>query len=187
MSSIIGRPERSEFSTHYAPFVAAVPEGDILDLLASVGAQRDMTVAGITQIAASLHPPAGKWSVRESLGHLADMERVMAYRALRIARRDPAPLAGIDQDVYAANSYANERTLADLQFELRAVRDSTIALFASFPAQVWEWLDVIEGDAVSVRALAYIIVGHDLHHLQQLADRFGVVLRRTSEASSSTA
>ena len=101
------------------------------------------------------------------------MERVMAYRALRIVLRDPAPLAGVDQDGYAANSYARDRTVADLGAELHAIRASTNALFGSFPPHVWRWLDVIEGNAVSVRALAYIIVGHDLHHLMQLAERFG--------------
>lgn len=171
VSHSVGRPEHSEFSRHYAPYVATVPDGDILDLLVSVGARRDGTVAGITDGAASVSPPAGKWSTREILAHLADMERVMAYRALRIARRDPAPVAGVDQEAYAANSYANERPIAELGSELRAIRASTIALFASFPPPVWRWLDVIEGDAVSIRALAYIIVGHDLHHLRQLAER----------------
>jgi DinB family protein len=180
MSVTVGRPERHEFSEHYAPFIALVPDGNILELLASAGARRDATVAGITEAAASTEPPSGKWSIREILGHLGDMERVMAYRALRIARRDKAPLAGIDQDVYAANSYANRRTVADLRTELGAIRASTIALFGSLPPNVWQWLDVIEGDAVSVRALAYIIVGHDLHHLEQMAERFGVELRRAS-------
>lgn len=169
MSHIVGRPERSEFSTHFAPYVATVPDGDILDLLASVGARRDDTVTGIADVAASVPPPAGKWSTREMLAHLGDMERVMAYRALRIARRDPAPLAGVDQDAYVASSYANERTIAEIGAELKALRASTIALFRSFPHHVWRWTDVIDGDAVSVRALAYIIVGHDLHHLMQLA------------------
>ena len=169
---VIGRPESSEFSAHYAPYIARVPEGGILDLLASSGSQRDAIVAGISEVDASQPPPAGKWSIRTTLGHLADMERVMAYRALRIARADRAPIAGVEQDDYAANSYANERTIADLREELQAVRASTIALFRSFPVKVWPWLDVIEGNPVSVRALAYIIVGHDLHHLRQLADRF---------------
>lgn len=178
MSSIVGRPELSkEFSAHYAPFVALVPDGDILELLASTGARRVATVAGITELAAAVQPPPGKWSIRETLGHLADMERVMAYRALRIARADRAPVSGVDQDLYAANSYANERTIASLRSELHAVRAGTIALFGSFPSKVWSWLDVIEGDPVSVRALAHIIVGHDLHHLQQLSARFGVELR----------
>jgi hypothetical protein len=183
MSNALGRPERSEFSDHYAPYVAMVPNGDILGLLASTGAQRDATMRGITEVAASVQPVSGKWSIREILGHLADMERVMAYRALRIARSDRAPVAGVDQDQYAANSYASQRTIADLRLELGALRASTIALFRSFPAKVWPRLDVIEGDPVSVRALAYIIVGHDLHHLQQLANRFGVVLRQSSDAS----
>ena len=179
MSISVGRPGTSEFSSHYAPFVAAVPDGDVIDLLASIGARRDASVGGITEIAASREPPAGKCNIREILGHLADMERVMAYRALRIARRDRAPVAGVDQDQYANNSFANQRTIADLRIELLAVRASTIALFRSFPPEVWLWQDMIEGDPVSVRALAYILVGHDLHHLQQLADRFGVELRQT--------
>jgi hypothetical protein len=175
--SSIGRPEPSEFSDHYAPFIALVPDGNILELLESSGAQRDATVGGITEAAADLPPPTGKWTIRETLGHVADMERVMSYRALRIARADRAPVSGVDQDTYAANSYANERTIAALRAELRAVRASTITLFGSFPPKVWQWLDVIEGDPVSVRALAYIIVGHDLHHLRQLSERFGVELR----------
>jgi hypothetical protein len=176
MSTVIGRPERTEFSTHFAPYIAMVPDGDIRDLLASSGARRDATVGAISEDAASAPPPAGKWSIREILGHLADMERVMSYRALRIARGDRAPVAGVDQELYAANSYASQRTITDLRTELRAVRASTIALFGSFPPKVWPWIDVIEGDAVSVRALAYIIVGHDLHHLQQLAERFDVAV-----------
>jgi DinB family protein len=171
---MFARPERTEFSDHYAPFVALVPDGDILELLASVGARRDASIRGITDRIASMKPPVGKWNVRETLGHLADMERVMAYRALRIARRDRAPVSGVDQDQYVLNSYATDRAIADLGAELRAIRASTISLFHSFPPAVWLWSDVIEGDRVSLRALAYIIVGHDLHHLRQLADRFGL-------------
>ena len=177
MSSTLGRPERSEFSDHYAPFIALVPDGDILRILASTGAQRDATVAGISESDASQSPPAGKWNIRETLGHLADMERVLSYRALRIARADRAPVSGVDQNQYVANSYANQRSIADLRTELSALRAGTIALFASTPSSVWPSLDVIEGDPVSLRALAYIIAGHDLHHLQQLADRFGIVVR----------
>jgi len=177
MSVIVGRPQPSEFSRHYAPFVARVPDGDILELLASIGARRDASVAGISEDAAAVPPPTGKWSIRETLGHLADMERVLAYRALRIARRDRAPIAGVDQDEYVSHSYALQRTINDLRLELRALRESTVSLFGSFPSDVWLRQDVVEGEAVSVRALAYVIVGHDMHHLQQLVDRFGVGVR----------
>jgi hypothetical protein len=178
MATVVGRPQPSEYSTHYAPFVARVPDGDIVDLLTTIGALRDAAVRKIDDGVAARQPPAGKWNVRETLGHLADMERMLTYRALRIARDDRSPLFGIDQDTYAANSYANARTIASLALELRALRTSTVCLFQSIPANVWQRQDVIEGDAVSLRALAYIIVGHDLHHLEQLADRFGVELAR---------
>ena len=102
---------------------------------------------------------------------------MLAYRSLRIARNDRSPLFGIDQDIYAANSHANARSMADLRLELRALRTSTVCLFASLPADAWLRQDVIEGDAVSLRALSYIIVGHDFHHLAQLAERLGVRLR----------
>jgi uncharacterized damage-inducible protein DinB len=184
MSSTVGRPERSEFSDHYAPFIALVPDGEIIELLATTGAQRHATIGGITEDAASQAPPEGKWNIRETLGHLADMERVLSYRALRIARGDRAPVSGVDQDQYVANSYANQRTIADLQSELYALRIATIALFHSVPPAVWRRLDVIEGDAVSMRALAYIIAGHDLHHLGQLAERFGILVRPLRSPSS---
>jgi hypothetical protein len=176
MSIVAGRPRSAEFSSHYAPFVALVPDGDIIELLASGSARRDAIVAGISEVAASVPPPAGKWSIRETLGHLADMERVLAHRALHIARRDRTPITGVEQDEYVLNSYAQQRAIGDLRTELRAIRASTVCLFASLPSNVWLRQDVVEGDAVSVRALAYLIVGHDLHHLQQLVDRFGIVL-----------
>jgi hypothetical protein len=181
---IIARPEGSEFSNHYAPFVAAVPDGDIIRLLEWAGHLRDSTVAGISEATASQSPPPGKWNVRETLGHLADMERMLAYRALRIARADRSPIHGIDQNEYADNSYANRRSLRDLRVELSALRTTTVCLFAPLPANVWLRRDAIDGDVVSLEALAYIIVGHDLHHLRQLADRFDVELRQIAAPST---
>ncbi len=175
----VGRPEPSEFSDHYAPYVRGVPDGDIIEHLSSVGQLRDSAIAGITEATAAIAPPPGQWNVRETLAHLADMERMLAYRALRIARHDRSLVSGTDQDLYAANSYANSRSGADLRVELQALRTSTLCLFASLPPDVWLRQDVIEGDPVSLRALAYIIVGHDLHHLRQLVDRFGVHVPRT--------
>jgi uncharacterized damage-inducible protein DinB len=113
-----------------------------------------------------------KWSIKEVLGHLADSERVFAYRALRFARGDTTPLPGFDEQVYAPAGRFDERSVADLGAELGAVRRATIALFGGLDEEALARRGTANGTEVSVRALAYIIAGHELHHLTVLRERY---------------
>jgi len=114
----------------------------------------------------------GKWSIKEVLLHMTDTERIFANRALRIARGDRTSLPGFEQDDYVPHSFANERSLADIMEERNAVRLSTLLLFKSFQHSVLANLGQADHKAISVRAIGYIISGHDLHHLAVVKERY---------------
>ena len=106
------------------------------------------------------------------IGHLIDSERIFAARALRFARNDPAPLPGFEQDDYVRNSTFDGYPLSELASELEIVRQSTILLFRHIDEQAWTRRGVANNAEVSVRALAYIIAGHELHHREVLRSRY---------------
>lgn len=115
---------------------------------------------------------AGKWTRKESFLHIIDTERVFTYRALRIARGDQTPMTGFDQDLFVANSDVSQRTGADLIAEYQAVRQATTVFFQSLPTEIWLRTGVASGSNLSVRAAAYIIAGHELHHINLFLDKY---------------
>ena len=168
------RPATAEYSPYFARYVDRVPDGDIVAQLRDNAATLGATIATLDDARGAHRPEAGKWSIREMLGHLIDVERVFVYRALCIARGDTAPLSSFDQNDYAAAAGSDARPISDLRDELRALRESTIRFFASLPAGTWTRVGVAGGNNLSVRAIAHIIVGHTQHHLQVLAERYDV-------------
>lgn len=166
------RPADSEYNRYFQPYVEEVPDGD---LLLTLEQQRDSTaavLAGISDARAGFRYAEGKWSVREVVGHVADAERVFAYRALRFARGDSTDLPGFDENAWMPESGFDARTLADVAAELRAVRESTLALFRSIRAEAWPRSGRASGHPVSARALAWILAGHERHHMRILAERY---------------
>jgi hypothetical protein len=116
----------------------------------------------------------GKWTVREIAGHVADGERVFSYRALRFGRGDRTPLPGFDQEIWVPNSNAPSRPWSELLDNLFTVRRATLLLFRSFGEADWTRTGEASGALVSVRAIAYVIVGHELHHRRVLRERYGL-------------
>jgi len=159
-----GRPNTGESSPYYTQYIRLVPDGDIVDIL---DRQIDETVgafASFTAEQAQWRPAPGEWNAVEIVGHLADAERVFMYRALSFARNDPTPLPGMDPDVFMAGANFAARTLPDVVTEYVAVRRATVAFLRSLEAEAWTRVGVADGNPVSVRALAYIAAGHELHH-----------------------
>src|SRR6202034_4604784 len=115
---------------------------------------------------------ADKWTVKEVVGHISDTERIFAYRALRLARADETALSGFEQDDYVLAGAFGERTLADLVEEFAFVRGATSALFHSLGEQAWLRRGIANKNEVTVRALAFIIAGHELHHRALLKERY---------------
>jgi len=166
------RPQASEYDPFYSTYVDKVPDGDILAILAE-SVEATLALLGTCPEDRELYRYApGKWSIRELVGHVIDAERLYAYRALHFARADPSPLPGMDSRVWAERSNAGDRPLASLAEELASVRAATVSLWASFDAVTWTAAGVASGRRFTVRSLAYVIAGHDIHHRCVLADRY---------------
>tara|TARA_Y100000588_G_C13601854_1_gene647434 strand:- start:55 stop:573 length:519 start_codon:yes stop_codon:yes gene_type:complete len=114
----------------------------------------------------------GKWTLAEAIVHTIDTERIFQYRALCIARNDKTPFPGFDQDAYVPYSNASNRTKKDLIEEYKAVRDSTISLFNSFDDESIKRIGTASGSKMSVRALGFIISGHQAHHIRIIEERY---------------
>lgn len=173
-ADIIGRPEASEYPEHYAKYVNLVPE---TDLLAALGEQvmrlREIAQAVPGDKETFAYEP-GKWTVRETFGHLIDVERVFGYRAFGMSRGDAGPFPGYDDEMYVANSGVASRSLAELATEFAMVRFANLAALKPLDAAAWRLGGVANGKPVTVRAIAFMMVGHPRHHLELLRSRYGL-------------
>jgi len=176
----IAPPSPDEFAEGYAPYINLLKDaapGAENPAVARLEAQGAALVrwAKARNEAEALHRYAeGKWCVAQVIGHLSDVERVMAYRLLRIARGDSTPLAGFDEDAWVTNAAFESRTLLDLAEEFAAVRDCTIKMIEGFDGGAWVWRGTANGHKVSGRALLWILAGHAEHHLKALHTLYGL-------------
>jgi uncharacterized damage-inducible protein DinB len=166
------RPEPTEYAVFYAGYVSKVPGSDALGVLESQRLQMLQLFAGRSERDGSFRYAPGKWTVKEVLGHITDTERIFTYRALRIARGDQTPLPGFEQEDFVRNGAFSERTLADLAEEFGLVRNASMALFRSFQKEAWLRRGVASQKEVTVRALAFITAGHQIHHRLILEERY---------------
>jgi hypothetical protein len=165
------RPESNDYAPYYDKYVSLVPEGDILLTLEN---QLPATLALLARPESDgdFRYAPGKWSAKESLGHVIDAERVFSYRAMRISRNDKTPLAGFEQDDYVKYGPFSHCTLASLVDEFASVRKATIALFRALDDAAWTRRGTASNHEVTVRALAYMIAGHELHHRRIFQEKY---------------
>jgi DinB superfamily len=168
---MLTRPDRSEYADLYADYIARVPDGDVIAILASQAVTYRQLLGKLSDAEASARPQPGKWNVKEIIGHLCDAERIQSYRALRFARGDQTELQGFEQDDYVREAHSDARRLGDLLEEFEGIRQTTVALLKSFPPDVWQRSGIANGAPVTVRAMAYIIAGHTQHHYDSLKAR----------------
>ena len=172
MTPTFTRPAEGEYASFYAGYVGRVREGELIAQMEAQVEEVSQLLRGLSEEAAMARYEPGKWSIKEVAGHLADTERVMSYRALRTARGDQTPLAGFDENAFVAAAGFDARPLASLVAEWEAVRRSTLAFFRDLPPETHGRTGNANGQPVTVRALAYIIVGHVAHHLEILRTRY---------------
>jgi uncharacterized damage-inducible protein DinB len=168
------RPSDGEYADFYAGYVARVPDGDIAAILQ---AQLDATVALLSPLSraqALARPTPEDWNILEVLGHITDGEQVFAYRALRIARGDETPLAGFEQDDYVRVARSSERALDEMLDAYAAQRRATIAMLRGVRAEDWARRGTASGRPCSARAWIFIAVGHELHHIADFHERYGI-------------
>jgi uncharacterized damage-inducible protein DinB len=171
--SPIALPAADEHAPYYGKYVALVGP----DSLAALEAQAPTTaalLAATPEERGGFRYAEGKWSVKEVIGHLADAERVFAYRALRFARADATDLPGFDENAYVPAGRFDRRTLKDLAAEFAAVRAATLAFARSLDGEALLRRGSANGNPASVRALLAIIAGHELHHVGLLRERYGL-------------
>lgn len=171
---MIPQPTAEESAPSYHGYIAEVRGGNITEQLATQLEELERLFSSVNDRTVPGPYAPGKWSVKEVLGHLADTERIFAYRLLRIARGDATPLAFFDENAYVPAGRFDQRPLNSLLAELQALRQSTVALVRGIPADCWMARGEASGKLISARALAYIIVGHVAHHLRVLRDRYGM-------------
>lgn len=166
----VGRPEAGEYVSYYERYISLIAGTDILGTLESQRRQMLLLLSGRDESDADFRYAPGKWTVREVVGHVCDSERIFAYRALRVARGDRTPIEGFEQDDYVRN--APGAPLAEVIDDYIAVRRATLTLLRNLDEQAWIRRGIANNNEVSVRALAYIIAGHELHHRRILEEKY---------------
>jgi DinB superfamily len=171
------RPQPGEYAPYYDRYISLVHSNDARsnDILAAFEDQRRQTLlllSGRPETDGDFRYAPDKWSLKEVLGHLNDTERIMGYRALRIARGDQTPMEGFEQDDYVRNAPFARLRLADMIEDYIAVRRATVSLFRNLDEEAWTRRGVANKNEVSVRALAYIIAGHELHHRRIIEEKY---------------
>ncbi len=167
----MARPETGEYASYYGKYVTLVPEDDVVAAMRSELSQTVTLLSGVADRDASVCHPPYTWTIKQVVGHMTDTERVFGYRALCFARGDSTPLPGFDENNYARFAESDQRPLRDLAAEFEALRISHLWLFQNLPSNAWMQRGSANGNDVSVRALAYIIVGHERHHTTILRRR----------------
>lgn len=170
----IPRPKPDEYPPGYQRYIDRVPDGDLLAHLERQMQETRALLAPLDPERARFRYEEGKWSVTEVVGHIADTERIFAYRALRFARGDATPLPGFDENAYVPVAGFDRRTLAEVLDEAGAVRVASVALLRGLDAPDFARRGVANDQTFSVRALAYAIAGHAAHHVHVLRERYGI-------------
>ncbi len=168
----IARPEKNEYAAFYETYISLIKSDDILSVLKQNKIETQNILAEITEEKAHFRYAENKWSIKELVGHIIDTERIFAYRALRFARNDQTPVEGFSQDPYIKNADFDNCRFTDLIAEFAFVRDANILMFQNFPDKAWTRTGTASENLVSVRALAYMIAGHELHHVNILKERY---------------
>ncbi|HEX9251379.1 MAG TPA: DinB family protein [Ignavibacteriaceae bacterium] len=166
------RPAKEDYAEYYQPYIDLVKGDDILRILVEQNMESQNILNSISESKGNYAYAEGKWTVKEVVGHMMDVERIFAYRALCIARGEIKPLPGMDQNEYVRNGGFNKRQLFDLVYEYRLIRESNILLFGSFEKQVLLNRGNASGYDVTVLALMYMTAGHEKHHLNVLLERY---------------
>jgi hypothetical protein len=168
----IARPESNEFAPYYGKYIALVKGEDILTALDQQRRDTMKLLSGKDEADGDFRYTPDKWNAKEVLGHLCETERILAYRALRISRADATPIEGFEQDDYVRNGPSARIPLSEIIEDYIAVRRSTITLFRNLDEAAWSRRGVANKNEITVRALAYIIAGHELHHRAVLEEKY---------------
>jgi len=166
------RPTPGTYLPYYDNYISKVAEDDVKQAFENQQPLIDDFFDSISDEKSNFAYAPGKWTIKELLQHVIDTERIFNYRSLAIARKESASLPGFEENDYAANSNANDRTWNSLTDELKAVRKATVILFDSFNDEVINQSGIANNNPVTVNALGFIMVGHIYHHKKVIGERY---------------
>ena len=166
------KPPAGEYASYYNRYISLVPDGNIVETIEQQRRDTILLLSCRSEQDGDYRYAPDKWSVKEVLGHINDTERVFAYRALRIARNDATPMEGFEQDDYVRNAPFATSPLPDLIEDFIAVRRATVSLLRNLDETTWLRRGVANKNEVTLRALAWTIAGHELHHRRILEEKY---------------
>jgi hypothetical protein len=166
------RPAPGEYTPYFGTYIDKVPDGDVITVLERGIGTTGKLLGSVSEERGGYRYAEGKWSLKEVLGHMSDTERIFGYRMLTFARGDAGPLPGFDENTYTPAQESDRVPLALLVDEFVAVRAATLALLKVLPPAAWERQGVASGNALSARAAAWIIAGHEIHHRRVIEERY---------------
>jgi uncharacterized damage-inducible protein DinB len=169
---VIVRPQAGEYAPYYERYISLIQENDILATLDRQRREMVLLLSGLSEEQGDFRYAPEKWSAKQVLGHVCDTERVFAYRALRIARADATPMEGFEQDDYVKNGPFARHVIAEVIEDYIAVRRATISLLRSLEEAAWSRRGIANKNEVTVRAIAYTIAGHEVHHRRILQEKY---------------
>jgi hypothetical protein len=167
-----GRPEQNEAAPYYFGYINRIPGDDVAGQLETQLEETIPFLQSISQEKSLYRYAPGKWSVRQMWGHINDVERVFLSRALWFARGFSSALPSFDQDIAAAGARADDLPWSSHVEEFRAIRQATLAFFRNLPEDAWMRRGVASDNPFTVRACAYIVAGHVVHHTAVLRERY---------------
>ena len=170
--TIMARPGEDEYDPFYGNYIKLVPPQELIQALMDQIDTTARLLRTISEGQAGKRYAPDKWSIKEVVGHLCDTERIMTYRTLRIARGDETPLPGFEQDDFVRHAGFDLRPLEELVSEFKTGREATLSLFRGLDNQSLQRRGTSNNTGVSVLALAYIIAGHERHHIGILRERY---------------
>jgi len=173
MNNLATRPSSGEAVDYYFKYINAVPDGDIVTTLDQQRHDTNALLQSIPESRAGYRYEPGKWSIKELVGHVNDSERLFASRALWFARSLGGSLPSFDQEIAVKAAGSDACTLAALTQEFDAIRGATISLFRNFSDEAWSREGIASDYRFTVRALAWIIAGHVVHHSRVLSEKYG--------------
>ncbi len=171
-SILIPRPEPGEYAAYYGRYISLMSGSDILGTLDVQRREMLILLSGRDESDGDFRYAPNKWSAKEVLGHVCDTERIFAYRMLRFSRADRTPIEGFEQDDYVRNGPFAKIAFSEVIEDYIAVRRATLTLLRNLDEQAWKCRGMANKNEVTVRALAYITAGHELHHRRILEEKY---------------
>ncbi|GAB4288591.1 MAG: DinB family protein [Ignavibacteriaceae bacterium] len=166
------RPGLNDCDPYFQRYINLIEGDDILKIIAKQSKATQDMLNSFPGSKGDFRYAPGKWTVKQVVGHLMDTERIFACRALCFARGEKKSMPGFDENQYTENGNFNSRSLADIVYEFRLLRESNLLLFKSFPEDILDRRGIADGREFTIRAIMFIIAGHERHHMNILNERY---------------